>query len=76
MSNDKSTNCSEDSRSELPDLLDGKQFGCRSHGELMLKKWGEDGEMWVFRKHPDGQWVSMRKATDDDMRKVEKLFSI
>lgn len=22
---------------------------------------------WLFFKHPDGQWVSLRKATDDDL---------
>jgi hypothetical protein len=55
-------------------LLNGKIFCCRTHGELMVKQWGED--LWVFYKHPDGQWVSMRKATDDDKAKVRELFAI
>jgi hypothetical protein len=40
----------------------------------MLQQWGDD--MWLFRKHPDGQWVSMRKATDDDIVKAAELFTI
>jgi len=60
--------------SECNGLLNGKTFCCRTHGELMMKQWGED--LWVFYKHPDGQWVSMRKATDDDKAKVRELFAI
>jgi len=70
----KSVERAEDRRSELNDLLNGKTFCCRTHGELMMKQWGED--LWVFYKHPDGQWVSMRKATDDDKAKVRELFAI
>ena len=25
---------------------------------------------WIFFRHPDGQWVSLRKATDDDMDRI------
>ncbi len=25
---------------------------------------------WLFYKHPDGQWVSLRKATDDDLGRI------
>jgi hypothetical protein len=25
---------------------------------------------WLFYRHPDGQWVSLRKATDDDICKI------
>lgn len=70
----KNAECAEDRRSELNDLLNGKTFCCRTHGELMMKQWG--GEMWLFFKHPDGQWVSMRKATEDDSAKVRDLFAI
>ena len=69
-----SVGSAEDRRSELNALLNGKTVCCRSHGELMLQYWGDD--MWLFRKHPDGQWVSMRKATDDDIAKVAELFTI
>jgi hypothetical protein len=55
-------------------LLDGKTFCCKSHGELMIKQWGD--ELWIFFKHPDGQWVSMRKATEDDIAKVRNLFTV
>ncbi len=69
-----SVGSAEDRRSELNALLNGKTFCCRTHGELMLQHWGDD--MWLFRKHPDGQWVSMRKATDDDIAKVAELLTI
>ena len=25
---------------------------------------------WLLYKHPDGQWVSLRKATDDDLARI------
>ena len=40
----------------------------------MIKQWGD--ELWIFFKHPDGQWVSMRKATEDDIAKVRNLFTV
>lgn len=27
---------------------------------------------WIVYKHPDGQWVSLREATDDDLRVIDK----
>lgn len=35
---------------------------------MMLGTWG--GDLWLFYKHPDGQFVSDRKATTDDVKKV------
>ena len=37
-----------------------------SERQMLLKKWHDDN-LWLFYKHPDGQWVSLRKATDDDL---------
>ena len=25
---------------------------------------------WLFFRHPEGQWVSLRKATDDDLASI------
>jgi hypothetical protein len=27
---------------------------------------------WILYKHPDGQWVTLRKATDDDIRRINE----
>jgi len=37
---------------------------------VRLFKW-ESGEVWVAYKHPDGQWVSLRKATEADKLSLE-----
>jgi hypothetical protein len=28
---------------------------------------------WLFYKHPDGQWVSLRKATEEDVARIAAL---
>ena len=43
-------------------------YDAASNRQMMLGTWGD--EKWVFYKHPDGQWVSLRKATDDDVTRV------
>jgi hypothetical protein len=30
---------------------------------------------WILYKHPDGQWVTLRKATDDDIRRISCAVS-
>ena len=27
---------------------------------------------WILYKHPDGQWVTLRKATDDDINRISQ----
>jgi len=27
---------------------------------------------WLLYKHPDGQWVTLRKATEDDIRQINE----
>ena len=27
---------------------------------------------WLLFKHPDGQWVTLRKATDDDVERMSQ----
>lgn len=39
--------------------------------EMMLKNW--EGEPWFFYKHPDGQWVSYRKASERDVSVLIKM---
>jgi hypothetical protein len=29
---------------------------------------------WAFYKHPDGQWVTIRKATDDEISGATRKF--
>lgn len=31
---------------------------------------------WLFRKHPDGQWVSVRKLDEDDPMEGNPLAAI
>ena len=43
-------------------------YDAASGRQMMLGTWGD--EKWMFYKHPDGQWVSLREATDDDIHRV------
>jgi cytochrome oxidase Cu insertion factor (SCO1/SenC/PrrC family) len=29
---------------------------------------------WAFYKHPDGQWVTLRKANNDEISQAIKIF--
>lgn len=37
----------------------------RELGWMLLREWG--GRPWLFYKHADGHWVSLREATQDDL---------
>lgn len=52
----------------------------------LIKAWNEHGEYravetdkasrfygWVFYKHPDGQWVTLRKATEPELSRAETI---
>ena len=43
--------------------------------EMKLDYWSgkEGGDPWLFYKHPDGQWVSVRKPTTADIEKLEAM---
>lgn len=43
-----------------------KFFSVSRNQECMLCQSGA-WSGWILYKHPDGQWVSLRKATDKDM---------
>ena len=34
----------------------------------------EDMRGWLLWRHPDGQWVTLRKATADDLSRLHKTF--
>ena len=38
-----------------------------AQGEMLLVNEG-DFKDWICRKHPDGQWVTVRKATPEDLK--------
>ena len=52
---------------------------------MIVECWNEHGEPraieldeanraygWVYYKHPDGQWVTLRKATSDEIYRAER----
>jgi hypothetical protein len=39
--------------------------------EMMLVHAGELYAGWIVYKHPDGQWVTLREATDADRRAID-----
>lgn len=41
-------------------------FDVVSNREMMLAEF-HSGGLWLFYKHPDGQWVSLRQATLADI---------
>lgn len=43
----------------------GYKFHDAKHGEMMLVYRGVWKD-WLAYRHPDGQWVSLRKATPED----------
>lgn len=46
-------------------------FDAASKHEMILVAEGEPFAGWLCYRHPDGQWVSLRKATQDDLEKLE-----
>jgi hypothetical protein len=54
----------------------GIMFIDKSYGECMLcqdKKSDYDG--WFLRRHIDGQWVTMKKANEDEVKFFKNLIS-
>ena len=52
----------------------GVHFDSSPHKEMMIKYWGDDHELWIFSKHPDGQFVSIRKAVSKDLWPIMHLL--
>jgi hypothetical protein len=51
-----------------------KFFEMGSKHELLLVVEGSWAG-WLLYRHPDGQWVSLRKATQDDLAKIEQRIA-
>jgi hypothetical protein len=50
----------------------GVRFIDAQMGEMLLCQGGSfDG--WLCYRHPDGQWVALRKATKADMARIAEL---
>jgi hypothetical protein len=45
-------------------------FDGASRREMLLVDDGERYGGWLCYRHPDGQWVTLRKATDDDRARI------
>lgn len=52
-------------------LLVPLEFYDAKQGLMKLDYWSNGEEPWLFYRHPDGQWVSLRRATKDDIDKLE-----
>ncbi len=53
----------------------GLRFYSQSmHREMMLVTEG-DFSGWIVYKHPDGQWVTLRKATESDRTDLANAMS-
>ena len=50
----------------------GVEFVDANMGPVLMKKWGD--QVWLFTKHPDGQWVSHRECTKDDYKKISSIL--
>jgi hypothetical protein len=54
--------------------LEGLEFVDAATGrKCLVQTWGPDG-LWLFWKHPDGQYVGWRKLTDDDRDRILKAM--
>ena len=48
-------------------MIDGVVFDDRNHGRVLLMRCGPCNEPWLFRKHADGQWVTIRPVRDEEI---------
>jgi hypothetical protein len=48
-------------------------FDAASGRDMLLVAQGEAYAGWVCYKHPDGQWVTLRKATESDIARIDTL---
>ena len=49
---------------------EGIRFFDKASDRYMLLVTEGHAKGWIHYKHPDGQWVSLRKATDEDKKKL------
>ena len=55
-------------------LFYDQPFYCAA-SDRMMKLTELNGEAWLVYKHSDGQWVTLRKATDEDIAKIDRATS-
>ena len=50
----------------------GMRFYSRARQQEMIfcQHEGNEWDQWLFYKHPDGQWVSLRRATEADIAEL------
>jgi hypothetical protein len=51
----------------------GIEFTDSTFGNMLAKNWG--GELWLFTMHDDDRWISHRKCTKEDLRKLAGLIN-
>jgi hypothetical protein len=53
----------------------GYEFYDIKSQRIMMIIYEGEWKDWIAYKHPDGQWVSLRKATNDDWHKLARAMS-
>jgi hypothetical protein len=56
------------------DLINGAEFFDQLSNREMLVKNDSTGHAWLFYKGPEGDWVSMRAATDEDLELLDAAY--
>ena len=49
-------------------VMDDVTFYDLHQGDMLLHEWGD--VPWLFVRGAEGQWVSFRKADEDDLRRL------
>lgn len=50
-------------------------FQDKNQGEIAFIQEG-DWTGWLFRRHADGHWVSLRLANAEDLHKIERTMAV
>ena len=58
----------------MNDLVGCEFFDCKSQRDMILVTKGS-WTGWICYKHPDGQWVKLRKATLEDCLSIVGSFA-
>jgi hypothetical protein len=62
----------------MVDVFQGSPVECwNEHGEPRAIELSKTSAAygWVYYKHPDGQWVTLRKATPDELYRAERTIA-
>jgi len=60
----------------MSDEPKGVKFLDKASGRILLlvQDAQSDFDGWLAYNHPDGQWVTLRKATEEDKQIIEKAW--